>query len=83
MTGPFSSGYIGNCPMVEERPMFDPIYVRDVSCRLHLLSRDCHDPATARELSRIADEMHAKAEEAESLTALVCTLPECGRRQNQ
>jgi hypothetical protein len=60
--------------------MFDPVYLRDVSCRLHLLSRDCSDHATAGELRRLVDEMRAKADEAESLTALLCAMPDCRRR---
>lgn len=63
--------------------MFDPVYLRDLSCRLHLLSRDCIDPATATELGRLVDEMRAKADDAESLSELLCTVPGCGRRKVQ
>jgi hypothetical protein len=60
--------------------MFDPVYLRDLSCRLHLLSRDCFDLGTAGELRRVVDELRAKADDAESLSAFVCTVPECSRR---
>jgi hypothetical protein len=65
-----------------ERAMFDPVYLRDVACRLHLLSRDCLDNATAGELRRLADETHAKADEAEGLVEFLCARPDCGRRRS-
>ncbi len=63
--------------------MFDPVYLRDISCRLHLLSRDCSDLATAKGLTRMVDEMRAKADDAESLSQFVCTMPDCSRRTKQ
>jgi hypothetical protein len=60
--------------------MFDPVYLRDAACRLHLLSRDCIDGSTAAELQQLADEMHAKADEAEGIVAFLCTMPDCRRR---
>lgn len=60
--------------------MFDPVYLRDVSCRLHLLSRDCPDATTAGELRRLVDEMRAKADEAETLIGLACAIEDCRRR---
>jgi hypothetical protein len=62
--------------------MFDPVYLRDVACRLHLLARDCLDLATAGELRRLADETHAKADEAEGIIAVLCKRPDCRRRQS-
>ncbi len=63
--------------------MFDAIYLLDVSCRLHLLARDCFDFSTAAQLSKMADEMRARADEAEYLSALVCAIADCSRRQSQ
>lgn len=48
--------------------MFNPIYLRDLSCRLHLLARDCPDLQTAAELRKMVDEIRAKAGDAESLS---------------
>jgi len=61
--------------------MFDPVYLRDVACRLNLLARDCLDPATAGELGRLADETQAKADEAEEIVAFLCGKPDCRRRE--
>jgi hypothetical protein len=48
--------------------MFNPIYLRDLSCRLHLLARDCPDLQTAAELRKMVDEIRAKAGDAESFS---------------
>jgi hypothetical protein len=63
--------------------MFNPVYVRDLSCRLQLLSRDCRDNQTATELRKMVDEMRAKADDAESLSAFVCSITDCNRRTNR
>ena len=63
--------------------MFNPVYVRDLSCRLQLLSRDCIDLQTATELRKMVDEMRAKTDDAESLYTFVCTMPNCSRRTNR
>jgi hypothetical protein len=44
-------------------------YLYDLSCRLHLLARDCLDPQTATELRKTADEIRAKMDDAENLSA--------------
>jgi hypothetical protein len=63
--------------------MFNPVYLRDLSCRLHLLARDCGDVRTAAELRRTVDEIRARADDAESLSAVICTVAECSRRTDR
>ena len=62
--------------------MFNPVYLRDLSCRLHLLARDCGD-ARAAELRRTVDEIRARADDAESLSAVICTVAGCSRRTDR
>jgi hypothetical protein len=50
--------------------MFNLGYLRDLSCRLHLLARDCGDVRTAVELRRTVDEIWARADDAENLLPL-------------
>jgi hypothetical protein len=63
--------------------MFNPVYLRDLSCRLHLLARDCLDIPTANELGKTADEIRAKADDAERLHGYVCTVPNCTNRASR
>jgi hypothetical protein len=62
--------------------MFKP-YLRDRSCRLHLLARVCGDVRTAAELRRTVDEIRARADDAESLSAGICIVAECSRRTDR
>jgi hypothetical protein len=63
--------------------MFNPVYICDRSCRLHLLARDCGGVRTAAELRRTVDENRARANNAESLSAGICTVAECSRRTDR
>jgi hypothetical protein len=57
--------------------MFNPTYLYDLSCRLHLLARDCLDPQAATELRKTADEVRAKMDDAENLSAYLWAVPDC------